>query len=75
MCCLVWLMATATYALVLWATYLGILPVSVQDLGYGELILFFAVYTPALTFGCWQIDPFPTALFIQHLDLHPGSKP
>jgi len=43
-------------------------------LGHGELISFFAVYTPALTFGCWQISLFPTALFIKHLDLHPGSK-
>lgn len=34
----------------------------------------FAVYTPALTFGCWQIDPFSTALFTHCLDLHPGSE-
>lgn len=67
-------MATATCALMLWASCLDVLPVSVQDLGSGELISFVAVYTPAWSFDHWQSDSVPTALCIQHLDLHPVSK-
>lgn len=73
MCCLAWLTATATC--------FG----TVGDPSWHFACIFegfrlwwidfiSSVYTQALTFGCWQIDPFPTALFIQNLHLHHDSK-